>query len=110
MKKKKKRAIAFTSYHTAIGAFNPPANNRQSIYQRSTTLGARAILDSVIKTQQPRPSVVGGLQFAMEYVIRFAQVHETFRRPEIEALAALAGIDLEILYYDQFVCFSKYLI
>ncbi|KAB8276785.1 hypothetical protein BDV30DRAFT_224116 [Aspergillus minisclerotigenes] len=38
----------------------------------------------------------------MEYVIRFAQVHETFRRPEIESLAALAGIDLEILYYDQF--------
>ncbi|KAE8375121.1 hypothetical protein BDV26DRAFT_283698 [Aspergillus bertholletiae] len=39
---------------------------------------------------------------AMEYVIRFAQVHETFRRPEIESLAALAGIDLEIVYYDQF--------
>lgn len=46
----------------------------------------------------------------MEYVIRFAQVHETFRRPEIESLAALAGIDLEILYYDQFVCFYNYTI
>ncbi|KAE8396523.1 hypothetical protein BDV23DRAFT_189961 [Aspergillus alliaceus] len=39
---------------------------------------------------------------AMEYVIRFAQVHETFRQPEIQALATLAGIDLEILHYDEF--------
>ena len=39
----------------------------------------------------------------MEYLIRFAQAHETFRRPEINALASLAGIDLEIVSYDQFV-------
>lgn len=39
----------------------------------------------------------------MEYLIRFAQAHETFRRPEIEALASLAGIDLEIIFYDEFV-------
>lgn len=39
----------------------------------------------------------------MEYLIRFAQAHETFRRPEIEALASLADIELEILFYDQFV-------
>ncbi|KAK1149395.1 NAD-dependent histone deacetylase sir2 [Aspergillus melleus] len=38
----------------------------------------------------------------MEYLIRFAQAHETFRRPEINALASLAGIDLEIVSYDQF--------
>ncbi|KAF7592761.1 hypothetical protein BBP40_012519 [Aspergillus hancockii] len=37
----------------------------------------------------------------MEYVIRFAQVHETFRQPEIQALASLAGIDLEFVHYDQ---------
>ncbi|KAL2828903.1 hypothetical protein BDW59DRAFT_170692 [Aspergillus cavernicola] len=37
----------------------------------------------------------------MEYLIRFAQVHETFRRPEIRALANLANIDLEILAYDE---------
>ncbi|KAF9887812.1 hypothetical protein FE257_009618 [Aspergillus nanangensis] len=38
----------------------------------------------------------------MEYLIRFAQTHETFRRPELEALASLQGIDLEILFYDRF--------
>ncbi|KAL1964678.1 hypothetical protein VTN77DRAFT_6704 [Rasamsonia byssochlamydoides] len=38
----------------------------------------------------------------MEYLIRFAQVHETFRRPEIEALATLAGIDVEFLFYNKY--------
>lgn len=36
----------------------------------------------------------------MDYLIRLVQVHQTFRRPEIEALATLAGITLEIVYYD----------
>lgn len=39
----------------------------------------------------------------MEYLIRFAQVHESFRLPEIKALATLAGVDLEVVFYDQFV-------
>ncbi|KAJ5089496.1 tRNA (guanine(10)-N2)-methyltransferase [Penicillium argentinense] len=38
----------------------------------------------------------------MEYLIRFAQVHETFRQPEIQALATLAGVDLEIVSYDDY--------
>ncbi|KAA8648606.1 tRNA (guanine-N2-)-methyltransferase [Aspergillus tanneri] len=38
----------------------------------------------------------------MEYLVRFAQVHESFRRPEIESLASLTGIPLEIIFYDQF--------
>ncbi|KAF7160951.1 hypothetical protein CNMCM5623_006513 [Aspergillus felis] len=38
----------------------------------------------------------------MEYLIRFAQVHESFRRPEIQALAALAETDLEIISYNEF--------
>lgn len=37
----------------------------------------------------------------MEYLVRFAQLHETFRKPEIEALAIVAGIDLEIIEYDE---------
>lgn len=41
----------------------------------------------------------------MEYLVRFAQTHETFRRPEIEALASLVGVDVEFLFYDQYVCF-----
>ena len=32
----------------------------------------------------------------MECVIRFAQSHETFRQAEIEALASLAGVDVEL--------------
>lgn len=39
----------------------------------------------------------------MEYLVRFAQAHETFRRPEIEALASLAGIEVEFLRYDKYV-------
>ncbi|GAD99370.1 RNA methylase family protein [Paecilomyces variotii No. 5] len=38
----------------------------------------------------------------MEYLIRFAQAHETFRRPEIQALATLAGVDVEFVSYDPF--------
>ena len=36
----------------------------------------------------------------MEYLIRFMHVHETFRRPELEALATLTGIDVEFLEYS----------
>lgn len=39
----------------------------------------------------------------MKYLIRFAQTHETFRQPELQALANLHNIDLEILHYDQIV-------
>ena len=40
----------------------------------------------------------------MEYLIRFAQAHESFRQPEIQALADLAGVEVEFLYYDKNVC------
>lgn len=36
----------------------------------------------------------------MEYLIRFIQTHETFRQPEIDALAELHGIELEWLDYS----------
>lgn len=36
----------------------------------------------------------------MEYLIRFAQFHETFRLPEIQSLAALEGINLEVIHYS----------
>ena len=44
----------------------------------------------------------------MEYLIRFAQTHETFRRPEIEALASLVGVDVEFVLYDRYVCFPLF--
>lgn len=39
----------------------------------------------------------------MEYLIRFVQMHETFRRPEVQALATLAGINVEFLIYSEYV-------
>lgn len=35
-----------------------------------------------------------------EYIIRLVQKHETFRRPELESLAYLAGIDMQIVDYS----------
>ena len=37
----------------------------------------------------------------MDYLIRFAQVHETFRQPETESLAELAGLSFEWLSYSE---------
>ena len=36
----------------------------------------------------------------MEYMLRLTQVHETFRLAEINALAVLENIDLEVLSYS----------
>ncbi|EEA20364.1 RNA methylase family UPF0020 protein [Talaromyces marneffei ATCC 18224] len=46
----------------------------------------------------------------MECVIRFAQSHETFRQAEIEALASLAGVDVEFVLYDKYspFCIAKF--
>jgi hypothetical protein len=41
--------------------------------------------------------------FPMDYLVRFAQTHESFRRPELQACATLAGVDLEILSYNEYV-------
>jgi hypothetical protein len=60
----------------------------------------------VIRVVVPYPETVA-LQLqtviGMEFLIRFAQVHETFRLPEIEALATLNGIEFELLSYDKYV-------
>jgi tRNA G10 N-methylase Trm11 len=36
----------------------------------------------------------------MEYLLRFIQVHETFRLPEIEALSELEGVPFEVVEYS----------
>jgi tRNA (guanine10-N2)-methyltransferase len=36
----------------------------------------------------------------MDYLIRFSQSHETFRLPEIEALAVIEGIDMKVVSYS----------
>lgn len=38
-----------------------------------------------------------------EYLIRCAQLHESFRKAELESLATLAGVDLEFISYDDSV-------
>ncbi|KAI0139892.1 tRNA guanosine-2'-O-methyltransferase TRM11 [Hypoxylon sp. NC0597] len=37
----------------------------------------------------------------MEYLIRFSQSHETFRLAEIQALAIVEGVDLEVISYSE---------
>ena len=39
----------------------------------------------------------------MDFFIRFVQIHETFRKPEIEALAVLANVNVEFLSYTESV-------
>lgn len=54
----------------------------------------------------------------MDYMIRFTQVHETFRLAEIQALAVLEDIDLEVLSYSPdvslriqiFISYSRYVV
>ncbi|KAL2129545.1 hypothetical protein VTI74DRAFT_7629 [Chaetomium olivicolor] len=36
----------------------------------------------------------------MDYLIRFSQSHETFRLPEIQALALIEGVDLTVISYN----------
>jgi len=46
----------------------------------------------------------------MEYMIRFTQVHDTFRLPEIDALGVLEGIKLEVISYNPSVSFTSTLV
>ena len=39
----------------------------------------------------------------MEFLLRLAQIHESFRIPELEALANLADVELKILQYSPYV-------
>ena len=36
----------------------------------------------------------------MEFLVKFAQAHETFRLPEIKALALVEGLDMTVLDYS----------
>ncbi|CAL8583864.1 hypothetical protein XPA_009478 [Xanthoria parietina] len=38
----------------------------------------------------------------MDYLVRFVQLHESFRKAELEALADLYGINMDFLHYDQY--------
>jgi len=36
-----------------------------------------------------------------KYLVRFVQMHESFRSAELQALAEVAGLEMEILKYDE---------
>jgi tRNA (guanine10-N2)-methyltransferase len=36
-----------------------------------------------------------------DYLVRLAQVHESFRRAELVALAELAGVEIEFVSYHE---------
>ena len=42
----------------------------------------------------------------MDFLIRFSQVHESFRKPEIEALAQLFDLEYQWIHYKEYVRFS----
>jgi tRNA G10 N-methylase Trm11 len=39
----------------------------------------------------------------IEYLVRLVQIHPNFRKAELEALATLAGVSLDIVVYDESV-------
>ena len=45
------------------------------------------------------------LNVIMDYLIRFVQFHPSFRIAELEALAKLHEIELEVLEYSEYVRF-----
>ncbi|CRG84866.1 NAD-dependent histone deacetylase SIR2 [Talaromyces islandicus] len=71
-----------------------------------------ADVPSIIPSTVPQIYIsrTANVEANMECVIRFAQIHETFRRAEIEALATLAGVDVEFLWYDSHspFCLAKF--
>lgn len=44
----------------------------------------------------------------MQYLIRFIQTHESFRKPETDALAELAGLDIDWIFYSEDVGLSEF--
>ena len=43
----------------------------------------------------------------MDFLIRFVQIHETFRKPEIEALAVLANVPVTSFCYSETVGLTR---
>ena len=46
------------------------------------------------------PTEIFKIITAMDFLIRFAQIHESFRKPELEAIAQLLGIEVEFIHYE----------
>lgn len=60
-------------------------------------------LENLLSPVECSPASFRSPHLEMEYLIRFAQIHESFRRVELEALADLLHIDIAFLAYNQYV-------
>lgn len=53
---------------------------------------------------KPISRLLLSLNDMLDYLVRFAQVHETFRLAELQALADLSRVKLEVVHYNEYVC------
>ncbi|KAK6544393.1 hypothetical protein TWF694_001089 [Orbilia ellipsospora] len=68
----------------------------------------RSIITIAAEKMEEASSSVSALPASMqEYLIHFAQVHETFRKPELESLAALFNIEYKLLQYSEKSPFAR---
>lgn len=73
---------------------------KKSPHPASDELNTDQIAPTIAKERSETETILCTI---MDYLVRFAQIHETFRQPELQACATLAGADLEILSYDEYV-------
>lgn len=53
------------------------------------------------------PSCLPYLPLHMDFLIRFGGVHETFRLVEIQALAIVENVRMEVVFYNADVCLAR---
>ncbi|KIW31970.1 uncharacterized protein PV07_03556, partial [Cladophialophora immunda] len=73
----------------------------QRLFHRSASAGSGQGPQGRIIRPPVHGDVHHPLDLIMEYLIRFVQTHESFRRPEIEALSTLARLPCEIVSYAE---------
>ncbi|KAK6495316.1 hypothetical protein TWF481_003341 [Arthrobotrys musiformis] len=84
----------------------PP--HRENIYISTRALSSSGHRDTKMAATGDSLAPVSNLPPPMrEYLIHFAQVHETFRLPELESLAKLFNIKYEILQYSEKSPFAR---
>ena len=71
---------------------------------RTGSLCCSTVVATIILAVNALGQTAPSLIMPVDYLVRFVQVHATFRKPELEALAFLAKINLEFLFYSEFVC------
>lgn len=90
-------AVYFVSLPPPRQGYHCPTSQNRKIEGQHVTnfLFLTSITSLVLAVANPP-----GHRAKMEYLLRFIQTHETFRLPEIQALADLEGIDMEVISYS----------